>query len=159
WNHVIIPSLIQPFMLFEREQLLHWEEHTVWVEEACRCGKQWRLLKVLCMYFECLETIEFHVCGCPSRTAARQLVLRGLFPCAPLHPSLAVSIDMLEFVAELFRGPDRAWAATLEIFLKCRGFKFGGNDTLHRRFATALAQYQVLVQVINQEMSAVVESC
>ncbi|KAF9503553.1 hypothetical protein BS47DRAFT_1309601 [Hydnum rufescens UP504] len=108
-------------MLFERERLLRREEHTVQVEEACRCGKQWRLLKVLCMYFECLETIEFHVCGCPSRTAARQLVLRGLFPCAPLHPSLAVSIDMLEFVAELFvqQAPnERAWAATLENFLK-----------------------------------------
>ncbi|KAF9521028.1 hypothetical protein BS47DRAFT_1255798, partial [Hydnum rufescens UP504] len=162
WNHVVIPSLIQPFMLFERERLLRREEHTVQVEEACRCGKQWRLLKVLCMYFERLETIEFHVCGCPSRTAARQLVLRGLFPCAPLHPSLAVSIDMLEFVAELFvqQAPnERAWAATLENFLKRRGFKFGGNDSLRRRFATALAQYQVLVRVINQEMSAVVESC
>ncbi|KAF9505284.1 hypothetical protein BS47DRAFT_1306907, partial [Hydnum rufescens UP504] len=52
---------------------------------------------------------------------ARQLVLRGLFLCAPLHPSLAVSIDMLEFVAELFvqQAPnERAWAATLENFLK-----------------------------------------
>ncbi|KAF9504623.1 hypothetical protein BS47DRAFT_1401204 [Hydnum rufescens UP504] len=118
WNHVVIPSLIQPFMLFERERLLRREEHTVQVEEACRCGKQWRLLKVLCVYFERLETIEFHVCGCPSRTAARQLVLRA--------PN------------------ERAWAATLENFLKRRGFKFGGNDSLRRRFATALAQYQVL---------------
>ncbi|KAF9508082.1 hypothetical protein BS47DRAFT_1303212, partial [Hydnum rufescens UP504] len=130
WNHVVIPSLIQPFMLFERERLLHQEEHMVQVEEACRCGKQWRLLKVLCMYFERLETIEFHVCSCPSWTAARQLVLRGLFPCAPLHPSLAVSIDMLEFVAELFvqQAPnERAWAATLETFLKRRGFKIWGK--------------------------------
>ncbi|KAF9508113.1 hypothetical protein BS47DRAFT_1398079 [Hydnum rufescens UP504] len=38
WNHVVIPSLIQAFMLFEREQLLHQEEHTVHIEEACRCG-------------------------------------------------------------------------------------------------------------------------
>lgn len=162
WNHVVIPSLIQPFMLFECERLLPEEERTTQIEEPCKCGKQWRLLKIVCVYFERLEHIELHVCGCQSRTAARQLVLRGLFPCAPLHPSLAVSIDMLEFVAELFvhQAPnERAWAATLENFLKRRGFKFTGNDSLRRRFAGALAQYQVLVRVVNQEMLAVVDSC
>jgi hypothetical protein len=69
---------------------------------------------------------------------------------------------MLDFVAELFVQQalnEQAWAATLENFLKCQGFKFEGNDYLHHCFATALAQYQVLVQVINQEMLAVVESC
>jgi Kyakuja-Dileera-Zisupton transposase len=163
WNHVVIPSLIPAFMLFERERLLPKEERTaVQIEETCRCGKQWKALKIICVYFEHLEHIELHVCGCPSRTAARQLVLRGLFPCAPLHPSLAVSIDMLEFVAELFvqQAPnERAWAATLENFLRRRGFKFAGNDSLRRRFTSALAQYQVLVRVVDQEMSAVVNSC
>ena len=102
WNHVIIPSLIRPFMLFERERLLTQAERTVQPEEPCRCGKKWRVLQVICVYFERLESIALTVCGCPSRTAATQLVNRGLFPCAPLHPSLAVSMDMLEFVAELF---------------------------------------------------------
>ena len=162
WNHVIIPSLIQPFMLFERERLLSPAERTVQTEEPCRCGKKWRVLNIICVYFERLESITLNVCGCQSRTAATQLVMRGLFPCAPLHPSLAVSMDMLEFVAELFvqQAPnERAWAATLEIFLKRRGFRFPANDSLRRRFASALAQYQVLVRVVNQEMSAIINSC
>jgi len=162
WNCVVIPSLIPSFMLYERERLLPTKECTVQIEDPCRCGKQWRRLRIICVYFERLEHIELQVCGCPSRTAAKQLVLRGLFPCAPLHPTLAVSISMLEFVAELFvqQAPnERAWAATLENFLKRRGFKLIGNDSLRRRFASALAQYQVLVRVVNQEMSAIVDSC
>ena len=69
---------------------------------------------------------------------------------------------MLEFVAKLFVQQalnEWAWAATLENFLKCRGFKLARKDSLRHRFATALAQYQVLVRGVNQEMSAIVESC
>lgn len=162
WNSVVIPSLIRPFMLFERERLLSPAEHSVQTEEPCRCGKKWRDLNIICVYFERLESITLKVCGCQSRTAATQLVMRGLFPCAPLHPSLAVSMDMLEFVAELFvqQAPnERAWAATLEIFLKRRGFGLTGSDSLRRRFASALAQYQVLIRVVNQEMSGIIKSC
>ncbi|KAF9506000.1 hypothetical protein BS47DRAFT_1305850 [Hydnum rufescens UP504] len=56
----------------------------------------------------------------------------GFFPCAPLFPTLAVSLDMLEFVASLFlhTAPnERAWAATLVEYLKAHGYEFATGDS------------------------------
>ncbi|KAF9502905.1 hypothetical protein BS47DRAFT_1310521 [Hydnum rufescens UP504] len=49
---------------------------------------------------EYLEDIDLVVCSC--HPAAIQLVSQGLFPCSPLALTLAVSMDMLEFVSDLF---------------------------------------------------------
>jgi hypothetical protein len=68
--------------------------------------------------------------------AAVQLVKRGLFPCAPVHPTLAVSIDMLEFVAGLFvhlPPNERAWASNLSDFLKKRGYRLHTSVCLTMR--------------------------
>jgi len=62
--------------------------------------------------------------------ASQQLLLRGLFPCAPTFPSLAVDINMLQFVKELFaRMPPKntAWSNTLEAFLVARKYKLKTN--------------------------------
>jgi hypothetical protein len=72
-----------------------------------------------------LETRE--VFGCKCVPVAVRLVNQGLFPCAPLWPSLAVSIDMLEFVSILFvhQAPnERAWCSALELYLNARGYHF-----------------------------------
>ncbi|KAF9513640.1 hypothetical protein BS47DRAFT_1263550, partial [Hydnum rufescens UP504] len=71
-----------------------------------------------------------------------------LFPCAPLCPSLAVSLDMLEFVASLFLNMapnERAWVAMVVEYLRACGHEFATGDSFRRRFANALAYYQVLV--------------
>jgi len=50
----------------------------------------------------------------------------GLFPSAPLLPTLAVDLQVLDFVRELFvhAAPNiTAWCNTLESFLAVRGFK------------------------------------
>jgi len=50
----------------------------------------------------------------------------GLFPSAPLFPTLAVDLQVLDFVRELFvnAAPNiTAWCNTLESFLSVRGFK------------------------------------
>lgn len=50
----------------------------------------------------------------------------GLFPCAPSLPTLAVDLQMLDFVQELFvnTAPNlTAWCDTLEGFLNSRKFK------------------------------------
>lgn len=55
-----------------------------------------------------------------------QLLSRGLFPCAPSFPTLAVDLNMLDFVHELFvnSAPNiTAWCETLEGFLNDRQFK------------------------------------
>jgi hypothetical protein len=71
-----------------------------------------------------LKSIEIHSCECSP--AALQLLRRGLFPCAPIAPTLAVDLKVLEFVRELFvRMPPNttAWCETLEAFLGNQGYK------------------------------------
>lgn len=74
--------------------------------------------------FSAVRKIEIRVCRC--QPAAVQLLRRGLFPCAPRVPSLAVDIRMLEFVNTLFTrmAPNStAWCDALESFLDGRGYK------------------------------------
>lgn len=62
---------------------------------------------------------------------------------------------MLEFVSTLFShlAPNEtAWADTLVTFLARRGHVFKAQDSLRRRFASALGQFQILVHVMNAEM-------
>ena len=68
--------------------------------------------------------MQIHSCKC--RPAAVQLVEIGLFPCAPYRPTLAVDINVLDFVRTLFFNisPNvTAWCKTMEAFLMARGHK------------------------------------
>lgn len=69
---------------------------------------------------------ETNLACCDCRPAAVQLVVRGLFPCAPVLPSLAVDMKMLDFYRALFVriSPNHtALSNTLERFLGERGYK------------------------------------
>ncbi|TFK30954.1 hypothetical protein BDQ12DRAFT_583916, partial [Crucibulum laeve] len=58
------------------------------------------------------------ICSC---SAAIQLLCIGFFPASPLCPTLAVDVNMLDFVNELFvRGApnNTAWCNALEEFLR-----------------------------------------
>ncbi|KAF9505494.1 hypothetical protein BS47DRAFT_1400330 [Hydnum rufescens UP504] len=115
-------------------------------------------LRVLCVSMERLEEVVLTVCPC--HLAAIQLVERGFFPCAPLFPTLAVSLNMLEFVASLFlhTAPnERALATTLVEYLKARGYEFATGDSFRRRFVNALAHYQVLVWLVRAEITRIVQ--
>jgi hypothetical protein len=71
-----------------------------------------------------LQLIEMRSCQCSP--AAIQLLSRGLFPCAPIAPTLAVDIKMLDFVRELFvRMPPNttSWCETIEAVLGKQGYK------------------------------------
>jgi hypothetical protein len=113
------------------------------------------------MFIE-LHSIEIDTCQCGP--AALQLLSRGFFPCAPIAPTLAINIKMLEFVRDLFvRMPPNktAWCDTLEAFLGKRAYKLTTRvcyfiltylftndaiqDTLRRRFSNALQWYYSLV--------------
>lgn len=77
-----------------------------------------------------------------------QLVKQGLFPCSPIHLALAISLEMLEFVATLFvhlAPNETAWCDALMVFLSKRGHVFETKHSLHWRFGTALHQYQILI--------------
>lgn len=63
------------------------------------------------------------VCSC---AAPLYLLRLGLFPCSPVRPTLAVDLQMLEYVQELFvRSPPNitAWCDSLEAFLGKRNYK------------------------------------
>jgi hypothetical protein len=151
WNNEVLPSLIQPFMEYER--ITH--SGSVPLPSAngndhflCDCLQKQQLL-ILCTYFdrksgvsprhttilikECagIEYVTLEVCVC--HTAPVQLIKRGLFPCAPVHPTLAVDLAMLEFVAGLFvhlPPNERAWASNLSNFLKKRGYQLRTSVSL-----------------------------
>ncbi|KAF9504125.1 hypothetical protein BS47DRAFT_1308730 [Hydnum rufescens UP504] len=65
-----------------------------------------------------LDYVQLHICPCAPVPV--QLVKQGLFPCSPVYPALAVSLDMLEFVSMLFvhlAPNETAWADALTSFL------------------------------------------
>lgn len=100
-----------------------------------------------------LDFIQLRLCPCAP--APVQLIKQGLFPCSPVYPALAVSLDMLEFVSMLFVHlalNETAWCDALTVFLARRGHVFEAQDSLRRRFASAFGQYQVLVRVVKAEV-------
>lgn len=140
WTQEVIPSLLRPHL-----RLLHKSRSLCEVPRSftyrCTCNaSSSRSLAVVCVFFErmcdvsCskllltsfpgLEIVRIDACQCSP--AALQLISRGLFPCAPIAPTLAVDIKMLEFVRELFlRMPPNttSWCETLEAFLGKRSYK------------------------------------
>ena len=71
-----------------------------------------------------IEIEKVVVCTCTD--VPLQLLARGLFPCLPVLPTLAVDLQMLDFVRELFvnAAPNTtAWCETLEGFLSARKYK------------------------------------
>jgi hypothetical protein len=106
-----------------------------------------------------IDLHDVNLLVCTSHPAPQQLVDLGYFPCSPVYPTLAVSLDMLELVSILFvhAAPnERAWAATITKYLKNRGHEFATGDALRRRFSSALAQYQVLMQLVDGEMGRII---
>ncbi|THU85905.1 hypothetical protein K435DRAFT_684691 [Dendrothele bispora CBS 962.96] len=91
------------------------------------------------------ESIRLWASDC--RPAAIQLIGSGLFPCAPVYPSLAVDIRMLDFVTRLFLriSPNHtAWCGAVEDFLRCQGYRLEGKDPLRRRFGNTLQWFNSL---------------
>jgi CxC1 like cysteine cluster associated with KDZ transposases len=203
WTQEVIPSLLRPHLRLLRKSasLRSIPQHT---DYHCKCGgTSSRRLKVVCVSFErefyilydvsasvcwiqdmfayiliilsVLKSIEITACRCGP--AALQLLSRGLFPCAPTAPTLAVDIKMLEFVRELFvRMPPNttAWCDTLEAFLGKRAYKLttrvrfptplatfadgGIQDTLRRRFSNALQWYFSLVNATEVHIQTSLEN-
>lgn len=55
---------------------------------------------LLLIFFSAIEDLELQVCKCTP--AAVQLMQVGAFGCAPVLPSLAVDLRVLEFTMNLF---------------------------------------------------------
>lgn len=126
WNDDVLPRLIHPFLGNHRRYFEHLatdSEPAGSESNHCSCFPLPKALSVLAVYMDRTETVFLQVCTC--RTAPIQLIERGLFPCAPVWPTLAVCLNMLEFVSQLFlhlAPNERAWVTTLEMYLRARGF-------------------------------------
>lgn len=87
---------------------------------------------------------DIEVCSC---SPAKALLLSGYFVSAPIRPSFAFDVKMLEFARELYvRSPPNrsAWSSAWEAFLRGRGYKFAGDDIIRRKFMDALRYYCLL---------------
>ncbi|KAL6297842.1 hypothetical protein BKA93DRAFT_820642 [Sparassis latifolia] len=105
-----------------------------------------------------LRYITIDVCLCSP--AALQLLLRGLFPCAPQAPTLAIDLNLLHFVQQVFvRMPPNttSFCATLESFLGDRGYKLLTRDSSRRRFGNALLWYSSLVNSTSRHVQDAIE--
>ncbi|KAJ3710346.1 hypothetical protein DFJ43DRAFT_1009274 [Lentinula guzmanii] len=144
WQTEVLPCLIRPYMSMLR-QTDNLRNEAGMLDKACTCLNNPRLLEISIVRFTKLQKLVLSVCAC--RTAAVQLVEQGLFPCAPVHPTLAVDIHVLDFVTRLFLriAPNNtAWADSINEFLSSQGYQLQGQDPLRRRFGNALQWYNSL---------------
>ena len=77
---------------------------------------------------------EIQVSKCECHLAAIQLLQRGFFPCAPVAPTLAVDVRVLDFVCRLFVciSPNHtAIAQALEDCLGAQGYKLDTKVWVH----------------------------
>jgi hypothetical protein len=149
WVDNIIPSLLPLYLhlLCEAESF----RPSLQTNPVTCCCTSFRSLSVTCVYFQCkfclspilalltpavgLDSINIKVCACA--TPAAQLLVKGLFPCAPNRPSLAIDISLLQFTRSLFvrLPPNMTFLTeTIESFLDSRGYQLEGQvmSFLHR---------------------------
>ncbi|KAJ7463383.1 hypothetical protein FB451DRAFT_1043224 [Mycena latifolia] len=65
---------------------------------SCAC-KTSRVCKIAIVRFSSVDDAQLRICSCSP--AAVQLIQCGAFPCAPLAPTLAVDLRVLEFAMNL----------------------------------------------------------
>ena len=121
WSEDIIPCMIVPYLSYIQETLslqyanIPGERHRN--DGECGTGCRTRSIKVACILFDGMllsflssniglmyitAFTEITILTCPCFPALLQLLPRSLFPCAPMAPSLAVDLWVLEFVGLLF---------------------------------------------------------
>ncbi|KAK7435967.1 hypothetical protein VKT23_019374 [Stygiomarasmius scandens] len=105
---------------------------------ACGCCRHARELTIDVVRFNKFESVTLWASECEP--AANQLIRSGLFPCSPVHPTLAVDIRMLDFVTRLFLR-----------------YKLQGKDPLRRRFGNALCWFNSLQHAADEHIKFLLE--
>lgn len=139
WSETIIPEMLKPYLSLLRETESFRSLDNVRRRQICTGCSEGRVLQVSCIYFNSMyfHTVSLLICClyileidkisvCTCKQAALVLLSLGLFPCAPTYPTLAVDLNLLDFVQQLFvnSSPNvTAWCETLEGFLSARKFK------------------------------------
>ncbi|KAJ7258865.1 hypothetical protein C8J57DRAFT_1436773 [Mycena rebaudengoi] len=142
--------------MYEMESLRNTSKLRVETAPECNCHDK-RALEVALVWMTTLERVRIEVCSC--NPAPDQLLHAGLFACAPVLPSLAVDIGLLDSAMRLFVNMppnNTAWCNTLEAFLKSRSYKLMTQDALRRRFGNALKWYTSLRQTTVGEIDTLI---
>ncbi|KIM51865.1 hypothetical protein SCLCIDRAFT_99359, partial [Scleroderma citrinum Foug A] len=118
---------------------------------VCKNNCVCRHLKVMCINFDNMHSVDLVVCSCAP--AAQQLINMGYFPCAPLAPTLAVSLKVLTLVKHLFvRIPPNtsAWCEAFESYLGGMGYNVDAKEGIRRRFSNAYHWYCILDLMVDE---------
>ncbi|KAL1698337.1 hypothetical protein EV121DRAFT_218336 [Schizophyllum commune] len=164
WVNEVIPSLTTAYMELRSSTANLRESPPSYTPFSCSCrstchhcscrgGCAVQSVRVIVLRFMMLEEITVHYSKC--NPVATQLMQCGIFPCAPLRPSFAVDINVLDFARLLYlqTAPnDTAWCQATEIFLGDRGYKLRFQDNLRRRFGSCMLWYSYLLQVVRLEV-------
>ncbi|KAJ7075038.1 hypothetical protein B0H15DRAFT_956854 [Mycena belliarum] len=144
WQLETLPK-VMPFLarvLYKTKSLRHSDKlASPPTSMNCACEKA-KAHKVAIVRFSCVEDLQMRICACFP--AAVQLMQFGAFPCAPILPSLAVDLRVLEFARNLFLqvAPNNtAFSTTLERCLGGMGFQLQHQNSLRRRFGNCLLWY------------------
>ncbi|KAJ7336153.1 hypothetical protein DFH08DRAFT_965053 [Mycena albidolilacea] len=124
---------------------------------SCACNR--RSHKVAVVHFSSIEDVEIHICDCTP--AAVQLMRLGAFGCAPMLPSLAVDLRVLEFAMNMFLqiSPNNtAFSLTLERVLANMGFQLEHQNSLRRRFSNCLMWYTHLRNLLKHYYSSIIDT-
>jgi hypothetical protein len=140
WSTETIPSLLVPYTSYLEASSSLQSTPLASSIPHCHAACQTKTIKVACVYFDrgfsiaCtfpateslsgLEAVTLSHCDCTP--VPLQLMHRGLFGCAPVVPTLAVDLRVLQFLRMLFVriSPNMtAWCDAVEAFLDGLGYK------------------------------------
>ncbi|KAG2106897.1 hypothetical protein BD769DRAFT_1630671 [Suillus cothurnatus] len=161
WSEDVIPSLLVPYLSYiQQTSVLHYTNAPGEAQQdlaVCQAGCRTRSITVACVHFDALK--EINIITCPCFPVPLQLLRRGLFLCAPLVPSLAVDLRVLEFVRLLFvhQAPNQTtWCDAVETFLDGMGYKLSCKNNLRRRFGNTFHWYRVLSILARNHISSII---
>ncbi|KAH6865348.1 hypothetical protein BKA70DRAFT_1244851, partial [Coprinopsis sp. MPI-PUGE-AT-0042] len=140
WTETVLPQLLPTYLT-----LLSSSNNLANIRRSpgsCTCPRSVQRIIVDCISFDGIS--HYIVCSCAP---ARQLLVAGFFPTAPLFPTMAVDVRMLEFMRELYlcSPPNRsAWSSALESFYGRQGIILTGSDIICHKVAKASQYYALL---------------
>ncbi|KAJ7061307.1 hypothetical protein C8F01DRAFT_987598 [Mycena amicta] len=168
----IMPEVVRAYMELLVETRSLRETANLPVNEGATCGCQKRVLTITVIRWQAIEDIVLRVCNCLGSTAPVLLLRAGLFACSPCNPTLAVDVQLLDFVLELSLNVapnNTAFCKTLESYLARRDYRLGSGvripaltlsailnllfqERLRIRFGNALQWFTHVVQLSHKSI-------
>ncbi|KAF8191905.1 hypothetical protein K438DRAFT_1919325 [Mycena galopus ATCC 62051] len=161
WQQSVLPTLLPELacLFYETKSLRDLDSHQQQQRTACTC--KLKTLKIAILHFSSIEDVELQICKCPSGSSAVQLMRLGTFGCAPLEPSVAVDLRVLEFARNLFLqiSPNTtAFTLAFERVLSSMGFQLQHQNSLRRRFGNCLMWYTHLRNLMKEHYRVKIET-